>query len=130
MGVSGLEPEMPKPQIYSLLRFQFRSHTHENRRVLKTLLKCSVFPECKIGTPIIEYNIIINADITNLSTLNMAVVSLLRIQLLPLMLIKLDNDCMAVIYKTHICFNHLFIFEIGVSRQILTYQTKIFFQPI
>lgn len=45
MGVPGLEPEMPKPQIYSLLRFQFRSHTHENRRVLKTLLNSSVFPE-------------------------------------------------------------------------------------
>lgn len=49
VGVSGLEPEMPKPQIYSLLRFQFRSHTHENRRVLKTLRKCSVFPECQTG---------------------------------------------------------------------------------
>ena len=50
--------------------------------------------------------------ITNLSTLLLAVISLLWIQLLPLMLIKLDNDCMDVIYKTYICFNRYDLLEI------------------
>lgn len=64
MGAPGLEPGMPKPQIYSLLRFQFRSHTHKYKILEKSPENFLSFQNARPDTShsLVIKKVIINAD--------------------------------------------------------------------